>query len=165
MGQELRLLCIKKVIVSHHGHQCDARLQSERPHLFLQCYPVTVNLNSVGIRLARRRGWPSICSRRPRSHFKSSTSAPIEREKFSPLSSSPAAIQGQPSPSQAVLCRGRDALPWGREPEQMHASVRQPLMPPGMWYVLNYHCCLLSEGERSVLSQHVSQINACLIHR
>lgn len=35
------------------------------------------------IRSAPRRGYPSICSRRLRSHFKSSTSAPLEREKRS----------------------------------------------------------------------------------
>lgn len=43
-----------------------------------------------------------------------------------------------------------DTLPRGWESEQMHATVCQPLMPPGMWYILNYHCCSLSEERRSV---------------
>ena len=41
-------------------------------------------------------------------------------------------------------------LPRGWESEQMHATVRQPLTPPGMWYILHYHCCSLSEERRSV---------------
>lgn len=50
-----------------------------------------------------------------------------------------------PLSGSAVL--GEDALPWGWDSssEQMQATVCQPLMPPGMWYIWNYHCCLLSE--------------------
>lgn len=72
MSQELKLLAAAfmdnqlktmpemmngcKQIISHCTHQCEADFQSELSHLFLECYSVTVNLNSVGISSALRRG-------------------------------------------------------------------------------------------------------------
>lgn len=126
--------------------------------------PVTalsrVNLNSVGISSARRAAQPSICSRRLRSHFKSST-----QQSYS-LTVARLLLCKDDFVSPGLLCAG--SIPWHvweSLSEQMRATVCQLLMPPGMWCFLNYQHCLLSGGTGIVWSWHVSQLNGCLIYQ
>lgn len=151
-----------KHIMSHRPHQCEADSQSELSHLFLVIlWQLTWivgksdRLSVEGNQASAPAGWGAIL--RAWLQRRSSARNAASQQYACCYPRTTVSLSGSAVPRE-------DTLPWGWEPEQMHAAVCQPLMPPGMWYVSNYHCCLPSEEKRSVLSQHGSQLNGCLIH-
>lgn len=68
-----------------------------------------------------------------------------------------------PRTSASLCCAEGRYFPRGWESEQVRAAVCQPLMAAGLWYRSNYPHWLLSEGKKSVVSQHLSHRNGCLI--